>query len=160
MIRRSTVDRAVGAAAAICFVTGLNACGTTTIDETVGSTESSVAVDGTTAPGADGSADSGATPTPGTVATVVDRLTGIGTDMARLNSQIDADGDEDATLQRIETAWAEVEDEVAAERPDLIPGIQATIDMAQTAVDANRPADSDKAYGLLKDLIAEFESSS
>jgi hypothetical protein len=85
-----------------------------------------------------------------------DLLPEISIDMSRLSSQIADDGDEDATIARIEASWAAIRDEVEASRPELVNGIQATIDMARTAVDANRPADANKAFGLLTDLIDAF----
>lgn len=80
----------------------------------------------------------------------------IGIDMSRLSSEISAEGDEDETIARIEGAWTAIRGEIEAERPELLNGIQATIDMARTAVDANRPADADKAFSLLTDLIDQF----
>lgn len=80
----------------------------------------------------------------------------IGVDMSRLSSEIAADGDEDATIARIEAAWTAIRDEIESDAPELLNGIQATIDMARTAVDANRPADADKAFSLLTDLIDNF----
>lgn len=85
-----------------------------------------------------------------------DLLPEISIDMSRLSSQIADDGDEDATIARIEASWAAIRAEVEASRPELVNGIQATIDMARTAVDANRPADANKAFGLLTDLIDAF----
>lgn len=80
----------------------------------------------------------------------------IGVDMSRLSSEIAAEGNEDATIARIEAAWEAIRDQIESEAPELLNGIQATIDMARTAVDANRPADADKAFSLLTDLIDKF----
>lgn len=80
----------------------------------------------------------------------------IGIDMSRLSAEIGADGDEDATIARIESTWAAIKPEVEASRPELVNSIQATVDMARTAVDANRPADADKAFSLLTDLIDNY----
>ncbi|MFK8022760.1 MAG: hypothetical protein AB8G26_02245 [Ilumatobacter sp.] len=85
-----------------------------------------------------------------------DLLPEISIDMSRLSTQVAGDGDEDATIARIEGTWDAIRAEVESSRPELVNGIQATIDMARTAVDANRPADADKAFGLLTDLIDAF----
>lgn len=85
-----------------------------------------------------------------------DLLPEISIEMSRLSSEIADDGDEEATIARIEASWEAIRGEVEASRPELVNGIQATIDMARTAVDANRPADADKAFGLLTDLIDAF----
>lgn len=85
-----------------------------------------------------------------------DLLPELGVEMSRLSAEIAADGDEDATIARIEALWAAITDDVAATNPELVPGIQATVDMARTAVDTNRPADGDKAFSILTDLIDDF----
>ena len=89
-----------------------------------------------------------------------DLLPEIGIDMSRLSAEIAGDGDEDATIARIEGSWAAIEDEIEATRPEIVNSIQATVDMARTAVDANRPADADKAFSILTDLIDEFTGDS
>ena len=85
-----------------------------------------------------------------------DLLPEIGIDMSRLSAEIADDGDEDATIARIEGSWAAIQAEVESTNPELVNSIQATVDMGRTAVDSNRPADADKAFGLLTDLIDSF----
>ncbi len=80
----------------------------------------------------------------------------IGVDLSRLSAQIGDEGDEDATLARIQANWAAIKDEIERDRPELLNSIQATIDMATTAVERNRPADADKAFSLMNDLIDSF----
>jgi len=89
-----------------------------------------------------------------------DLLPEIGIDMSRLSAEIAGDGDEDATIARIEGSWAAIKDEIEATRPEIVNSIQATVDMARTAVDTNRPADADKAFSILTDLIDEFTGDS
>lgn len=84
----------------------------------------------------------------------------IGIDMSRLSAEIGDEGDEDATIARIEGAWAAIRDEVETTNPELVNSIQATVDMARNAVDANRPADADKAFSLLNDLIDNYTGDS
>ncbi|WP_040492341.1 hypothetical protein [Ilumatobacter nonamiensis] len=85
-----------------------------------------------------------------------DLLPEIGIEMSRLSAEIADDGDEDATIARIEGLWAAIADEVAETHPDLVPAIQTTVDMARNAVDTNRPADGDKAFSILTDLIDDY----
>ena len=89
-----------------------------------------------------------------------DLLPEIGIDMSRLSAEVAGDGDEDATIARIEGSWAAIKDDVEATHPELVNSIQATVDMARTSVDANRPADADKAFSLLNDLIDKFTGDS
>lgn len=78
------------------------------------------------------------------------------TEMSRLGSQI-ADGDGDgATLARIEELWAAARPEIEASRPELLGGIDTTVDMSRTAVERKRPADADKAFRLLTDLVDNY----
>jgi hypothetical protein len=78
------------------------------------------------------------------------------TEMSRLGSQIaENDGDE-ATIARIEELWAAARSEVEETRPELLGGIRTTVDMSVTAVERNRPADADKAFRLLTDLVDNY----
>ncbi len=78
------------------------------------------------------------------------------TEMSRLGSQIvENDGDEE-TLARIERLWAAARSEVEASRPELLGGINTTVEMSKTAVERVRPADADKAFRLLTDLVDNF----
>ncbi|MFT6292314.1 MAG: hypothetical protein ACJAR2_002931 [Ilumatobacter sp.] len=92
--------------------------------------------------------------------TAADLLPDIGIDMSQLSAQIGDVGDEDATIARIEASWAAIKAEVTSTHPQLVNSIQATVDMARTGVDANRPADADKAFSLLTDLIDAFTGDS
>jgi hypothetical protein len=144
-----------------------SACATTTVDDDgvevldeadlTGAEGREIADEDVTPLDADVIVDNAAPPT--TVAvegTAGELLPEIGVDMSRLSSEIAADGDEDDTIARIEAMWAAIRDEIESTRPELLNGIQATVDMARTAVDANRPADADKAFSLLTDLIDKY----
>ncbi|MGA9276981.1 hypothetical protein [Ilumatobacter sp.] len=89
-----------------------------------------------------------------------DLLPEIGIEMSRLSAEIAGDGDEDATIAGIEAMWAAIIDEVESTHPELVDGIQVTIVMARTAVDRNRPADGDKAFGLLNDFVDDYTGDS
>lgn len=85
-----------------------------------------------------------------------DLLAEINTEMSRLSAEIGGDGDEDATIARIELMWASIRDEITTTHPELVNGIGAAIEMARVGVDANRPADADKAFSLLTDLTDRY----
>ena len=82
-------------------------------------------------------------------------LPDLAVEMSRLSGTIVGGGDV-ATLAIIEGTWAAVRDEIASTRPELINSMQVMIDMANTAVDRNRPADADKAFSLMSDLIDAY----
>lgn len=163
-------DRHLAAgAAAIVSALLVMGCATTTVDEngdpTDGLSEAELTggegrelADDDTSPLEEGEIVDPAAPTT-TIAiegSAADLLPEIGIDMSRLSAEIADDGDEDATIARIEASWAAIEEEVETTNPELVDNIQATVDMARTAVDSNRPADADKAFGLLTDLIDAF----
>ena len=153
----------------------LGACGTTTIDESVpadpaddlseaeltGGTGREIADDDTspldTGVIIDPDAPQTTVPIEGSAA---DLLPEIGIDMSRLSAEVAGEGDEDATIARIEGSWAAIKDEIESTNPELVNSIQATVDMARTSVDANRPADADKAFGVLTDLIDKYTGDS
>ncbi len=85
-----------------------------------------------------------------------DLLPELAIEMSRLGSLIaDGEGD-DAALARIEAIWATIRPEIEATHPELVNGIGAMVDMARVAVERTRPADADKAFGVLTDLVDRF----
>jgi len=78
------------------------------------------------------------------------------TQMSQLSSMISAEGDERAALLEIEAIWVVARPEVDESRPELVNGIDTTVEMARTAVERVRPADADKAFSLLSDLVDRF----
>lgn len=161
-MNRRTARRSTPLTAAAFAGLLLVGCATTTIEESVDPADSLAEAE--LAGGEDGEiAGDGTVPrddgVPTTVAidgSAADLLVQIGSDMSRLSAQIADDGDEDATIARIEGGWAAIQDEVEASKPELVSGIQTTVDMARTAVDTNRPADADKAFSLLTNLVDAF----
>ena len=77
-------------------------------------------------------------------------------EMSRLSSQIGDAGDEKATLVRINSLWDAARSDVETTRPELVGGIDTTVEMATTAVVRIRPADGDKAFQLLTDLVDRY----
>ena len=151
----------------------LAGCGTTTVDEngdpTDGLSEAELTggegrelAEEDTSPLDDGEIIDPDAPTT-TIAiegSAADLLPDIGIDMSRLSAEIADDGDEDATIARIEGSWAAIKAEVESTHPELVNSIQATVDMARTAVDRNRPADADKAFSLLNNLVDAYTGDS
>jgi hypothetical protein len=76
--------------------------------------------------------------------------------MSQLSSMISAEGDERSTLLEIEAIWVVARPEVDETRPELVNGIDTTVEMARTAVERVRPADADKAFSLLTDLVDRY----
>ena len=85
-----------------------------------------------------------------------DLLPEMSIEMSRLGSQVAEGGDDNATLARIEQIWERIRPEIERDRPELLNGLGATIVMARTAVERTRPADADKAFSLLTDLVDQF----
>lgn len=160
--------------AAVVFTALLAAgCGTTTIDETGDPTDQLSDAELTGGEGRELAEDDtsrleeGVIVDPDAPATTIpiegsaaDLLPEIGIDMSRLSAEIADDGDEDATIARIEGSWAAIKAEVESTHPELVNSIQATVEMARTAVDRNRPADADKAFSLLNDLVDAYTGDS
>ena len=92
-------------------------------------------------------------PITGTTAELLDEMS---TEMSRLSSEISAPGDERATLDRIERVWVVARPDVESTRPELVVGIDTTVDRARVAVTRVRPADGDKAVQILADLVDRF----
>ncbi len=89
--------------------------------------------------------------------TALELLPQLGVEMSRLSAQIAEEGNDDkATVARIDAIWAAAKPEVEATRPELIEGFETTVVMAGSAVDRNRPADADKAFSVLTDLIDNY----
>jgi hypothetical protein len=84
-------------------------------------------------------------------------LVQMATEMSRLSAQVAEDGDaETVTLANIVAIWAAAEPQVEATRPELVDGFDTTVVMATSAVERKRPADADKAFSLLTDLVDNF----
>jgi len=104
----------------------------------------------------DGSFETVPTTTLPIVGSTGELLTEMSTEMSRLSSEIGDPGDEKATLARIQSIWDIARPDVESTRPELVNGIDTTVDMARTAVVRIRPADGDKAMKLLNDLVDRY----
>ncbi len=139
---------AVTLAAIGAMTLGVSACAETVVDVDAGTPPA--ATDG------EGNGTIAATTTLPIVGTATELLPELSAEMSRLSAQISGDGDERATLRQIEAIWVVAEPEVEASRPDLVGGIQTTVDMARNAVVRVRPADADKAFSILTDLVDRY----
>jgi hypothetical protein len=137
-MRRSATIGAAALASALL----LSACADTVVEVEADPTDVSAAA-----------APSTTLPIPGSATEILPEMA---IEMSRLSSQIAEDGDERATLRRIETLWAAAQTEVEARRPELVGGIQTTVDLARTAVTRIRPADADKGFKILTDLVDRY----
>ena len=118
----------------------LGACGTTFIDETVATVDTSPDATTTTlAPVADD-------------APLDELLPEIARLMFDLDQRIiDGEGDVE-TLDRIEEIWRIAERQIRAADPDDLFNFQQAIDLARTGVERHRPADASKGYKILVDV--------
>ncbi|HYN34218.1 MAG TPA: hypothetical protein VES40_16460 [Ilumatobacteraceae bacterium] len=105
---------------------------------------------------ASGSIEAVTTTTVPIVGTTAELLTEMATGMSQLSAQIADEGDEQATLRRIDAIWLAARPEVESNRRDISGGIQTTVDMARNAVVRIRPADADKAFKILTDLVDRY----
>ena len=129
---------------AVALAVALSACAETVVD-----------VDGAAAP-SDASGETVPTTTLPIAGSAAELLPELATEMSQLSAQIAGEGDERAALLRIEQTWDVARPEVDEQRPDLAGGIQTTVDMARTAVTRIRPADADKAFQILSDLVDRY----
>jgi hypothetical protein len=104
----------------------------------------------------DGSFETVPTTTLPIVGSTSELLAEMSAQMSQLSAQIGDVGDEKATLQRIDAIWVIARPDVESTRPELVGGIDTTVDMARTAVVRIRPADGDKAFQLLTDLVDRY----
>jgi hypothetical protein len=157
----------VGAKCALLACTVVMTACATTVDDTGSSTGTADVAD--VPVGAEPALESGSpidsgtivdpdapTPTAALTGSAADLLPELSVEMSRLGSQIAEGGDKDETLERIEQIWDQIRPEIEAERPELLNGLGATIEMAQIAVERKQPADADKAFALLTDLVDRF----
>lgn len=133
------------AAIALAVVT-VSSCAETVVD--VESDDGEVNVDG--------SFETVPTTTLPIVGSTSELLAEMSAQMSQLSAQIGDAGDEKATLQRIDAIWVIARPDVESTRPELVGGIDTTVDMARTAVVRIRPADGDKAFQILTDLVDRY----
>ena len=123
----------------------LGACGTTYVDSSVTVPPSGAAT--TTLP-----AVAAGTPLP----ELFSELDGL---MRRLDEQIvEGKGEQDASLDRIESVWAVTEQQIRAADPDDLFPFEQAITLVRSGVERRRPADASKGYKLLVAAVAEYDA--
>ncbi|MFN8021871.1 MAG: hypothetical protein U0Q03_10125 [Acidimicrobiales bacterium] len=115
-------------------------CSATTYDPSLATPASSVAATTTTLPS-------------GTAAELLPRLRG---EAALLSAELLDDGDATAVAERIAALWDAVQDEVGANRPDLLASFEANVALAQKAARFSRAADADKASRNFDALVTAY----
>ncbi len=131
--------RAAGALALAAVLT-LGACGTTFVDQTVATVDTSPDASTTTTTPVD------------TAAPLDEMLAEIETLMFDLDQRvIDRDGDV-AALERINALWAAAEQEIRADDPDDLFNFEQAIELARSSVERRRPADASKGYKIIVDV--------
>ena len=138
------MTRLLPAVTAALAVLSLSACADTVIDVSASSQPPTASDDVTP------------TTTLPIVGTPAELLAEMAIDLSQLSAQIADDGDERATLARIEAIWAVARPEVESTARQLVGDIQASVDLARTAVVRVRPADADKAFSVFTDLVDRY----
>lgn len=127
---------AAGALALVAVLT-LGACGTTFVDESVTTVDTSPDATTTTLAPVEDDAPIGE------LLTDIERL------MVDLDQRIiDDDGAVEA-LDRLDELWRVAERQIRAEDPDDLFNFQQAIELARTGVERRRPADASKGYKIL-----------
>ena len=125
---------------ALAAVLTLGACGTTFVDETI-TTEN-------TSPDATTTTTMPVDPT----APLDELMEEIETLMFDLDQRIiDGDGDQ-AALTRINAIWAVAEPQIRSNDPDDLFNFEQAIELARSGVERRRPADPSKGYKILVDV--------
>ncbi len=135
--------RPAAGAIALAAVLTLGACGTTFVDETVATVDTSPDATTTLPPVSDD-------------APVAEVLDGIETLMFDLDQRI-IDGDAPAAaLARIDELWQSAEPRIRATDPDDVFNFEQGIELARSGVERRRPADASKGYKVIVDVIDAY----
>jgi hypothetical protein len=133
------IPRAAGAVALAAVLT-LGACGTTFVDETVATADTSPdAITTTLAPIADD-------------APVGELLDEIELVMSDLEQRIIDDEGAAEALARIDRLWRVAERRIRSDDPDRVFNFEQAIELARTGVERRRPVDASKGYKIMADV--------
>lgn len=135
--------RAAGATALAAVLT-LGACGTTFVDETVATVDTSPDATTTTLPAVEPDAP------------LDELLSEIETLMFDLDERIIDDDLATETFARITDLWRAAERQIRRNDPDDVFNFQQAIDLARTGVERRRPADASKGYKIITDVIDAY----
>ncbi len=136
--------RAAGAIALAAVLT-LGACGTTFIDETVATPDTSPTATTTTLVAVDPDAP------------LVELLSEIETLMYDLDQRIVDDDGQTAAFDRIDELWEAAERRIRSDDPDDVYNFEQAIELARTGVERRRPADASKGYKILRDVVDAYD---
>ena len=124
----------------------LGACGTTFVDETVATPDTSPTATSTTLVAVDPEAP-------------LDDLIGDIEDlMFDLDQRIVDDDAQFETRDRIDELWAVAEGRIRDNDPDDVYNFEQAILLARTGVDRRRPADASKGYKIIRDVIDAYDT--
>ncbi len=137
---------ASGVGAIALAVLTLGACGTTFVDETVATPDTSPTATTTTLVPVDPRAP------------LDDVLGEIETLMFDLDQRIVDDDGQAQTLARIDELWSVAERRIRANDPDDVYNFEQAIVLARTGVERRRPADASKGYKIIRDVIDAYDT--
>lgn len=132
-------------AIALAAVLTLGACGTTFVDETVATPDTSPTATSTTLVVVDPEAP------------LNDLLGEIEDLMFGLDQRIVDDDAQFETRDRIDELWAVAEGRIRDNDPDDVYNFEQAILLARTGVDRRRPADASKGYKIIRDVIDAYD---
>lgn len=132
-------------AIALAAVLTLGACGTTFVDETVATPDTSPTATSTTLVVVDPEAP------------LNDLLGEIEDLMFDLDQRIVDDDAQFETRDRIDELWAVAEVRIRDNDPDDVYNFEQAILLARTGVDRRRPADASKGYKIIRDVIDAYD---
>lgn len=138
------MTRAAAGACALAAVLTLGACGTTFVDETVATPDTSPIATTTTIERIDPEAPIG------------DLLGEIEKLMFDLDQRIVDDNGQTAVFARIDELWSVAEPRIRSNDPDDVYNFEQAIALARTGVERRRPADASKGYKIIRDVIAAY----
>lgn len=125
----------------------LGACGTTFVDQTVATVDTSPDATTTTLPAIDPEAP------------LDELLAEIETLMLDLDERIIDNERAVETLDRINALWVPVERRIRSNDPDDVFNFEQAIGLARTGVNRRRPADASKGYKILVEVIDAYLTS-
>lgn len=137
--------RAAGAIALAAVLT-LGACGTTFVDETVATPDTSPTATTTTLVPVDPDAP------------LDQLLSEIETLMFDLDQRIVDDDGQIAAYDRIDELWGVAEPRIRANDPNDVYNFAQAIDLARSGVERSRPADASKGYKILRDVVDAYDT--
>ena len=138
------MNRGGAGAVALAAVLTLGACGTTYIDESVPTIDTSPDATTTTLTPVDDTAP-------------IDELLGdIERVMFDLDQRIIDDDGQVEALARIDELWRPAEADIRSNDPDDVYNFQQAIDLAHSGVERRRPADASKGYKIIVEVIDDY----